>query len=176
VPYTVAAIGVVGLLCSLNLLLTLGIIRRLREHTEQLADKSPGVDVMLPVGSTVGEFAARTTDGEYVSRQSLSGETVVAFFSPGCAPCEELLPRFVDHVVDARNDVLAVIVGPEAEAAEMVTRLRPVAPVVLEGPNSGQVSAAFGVGGFPVICVVAANGRVMAAGATLTVLRPSARV
>ena len=33
----VAAIGLVGLLCLADLLLTFGVIRRLREHTEQLA-------------------------------------------------------------------------------------------------------------------------------------------
>ena len=32
-----AAIVVMGLLCLIDLLLTFGVIRRLREHTEQLA-------------------------------------------------------------------------------------------------------------------------------------------
>ena len=62
----VAAIGLVGLLCLADLLLTFGVIRRLREHTEQLAGLR-GQDAPvtgLPYGATPEPFTALTVSGE----------------------------------------------------------------------------------------------------------------
>lgn len=74
----------------LNLVLTVGVIRRLREHTEQLsrvALSSP--DPILHVGDRVGDFAVTTTDGEQLSDDRFTGRTLVGFFSPGCpAPAQ----------------------------------------------------------------------------------------
>ena len=36
-PIVIAAVTIVGVLCVLDLLLTFGVIRRLREHTAMLA-------------------------------------------------------------------------------------------------------------------------------------------
>ena len=64
-----AAIVVVGLLCLADLLLTFGVIRRLREHTEQLAGLR-GQDAPV-TGLADGEipepFTALSISGERLS-------------------------------------------------------------------------------------------------------------
>jgi len=78
--FVITAVLLVGALCALNLVLTLGVIKRLREHTDLLAAGSNAPTI--GIGQEVGEFSARTVDGETVSPDLLSGETVVAFLLP----------------------------------------------------------------------------------------------
>jgi hypothetical protein len=156
VPYLVAAVVLVGLLCLLDLLLTVGVIRRLRQHTEllnklQAGPGGPMPDVMLPAGSAVGEFAATTTEGDPVSRELLAGRTLVGFFTPGCEPCKEKLPTFIEvapGISGGPEQVLAVVVASAEEGAETAARLAEVARVVVE-PYDGPVVKAFGASGFP---------------------------
>jgi len=167
--YVLVAMVVVGLIGLLNLLLTFGVIRRLREHTEQLSELQHGSDIILSPGATVGEFTAETTDGTRVSRELLAGQTLVSFFSPHCTPCRERMPEFIQYagtVPGGRSQVLAVVVGAPEDATESVTALTPVARVVVE-PDGGAVSRAFAINGFPALCLVDAGGNVLASGSTL---------
>jgi thiol-disulfide isomerase/thioredoxin len=178
--YVIASVVLVGILCGVNLLLTFGVVRRLKEHAELLAGTPRVVDhdPSVPVGSVVGEFSIATADGEVIARDSLDGGTVVGFFSPGCGPCEELLPRFVEYAVSegGRRRVVAVLAASDAEAGEMVSQLAPVARVVVEGAFGGPVSTAFGVRGYPALCVVAGDGTVVAGGSTMDALPVTAQV
>jgi thiol-disulfide isomerase/thioredoxin len=179
--YLIASVVQVGMLCGVNLLLTFGVVRRLREHADLLAGTPRVVDVgpPVPVGSVVGEFTVTTADGEVVTRDSLDGGTVVGFFSPGCGPCEELLPRFVEYAASEAGGgrrVVAVVAASDAEAGEIAMQLAPVARVVLEGAFGGPVSAAFGVRGYPALCVVDSDGTVTAGGSTVDALPATAQV
>ncbi|MEV0810715.1 hypothetical protein [Micromonospora sp. NPDC050200] len=61
------ALVVVAVLCLFNLLLSFGMIRRLRQHTELLnrpRHEPAEQDLVRPVGSTVGEFVTTTVDGD----------------------------------------------------------------------------------------------------------------
>ena len=58
-PVVLAALVIVGMLCALNLILTLGVIKRLREHAALLAGGPP----TIAVGEAIGEFSARTVQG-----------------------------------------------------------------------------------------------------------------
>src|SRR6266508_4237143 len=76
VAFLAAAVTVVGALGVVNLIFSLGVIRRLREHTEILdrlaaGGGAQGDSVMLPPGETVGDFVATTVDGEQLSREEL---------------------------------------------------------------------------------------------------------
>jgi thiol-disulfide isomerase/thioredoxin len=161
----------VAALCLLNLLLVVGVIRRLREHTELIEDvrssaSGPPVRIMLPAGEEVGDFSARTVDGAAVSRGSLDGDTLVGVFSPGCPACAEQLPLFTALAASfpgGRDRVLAVVVGDAEEAAAEVAALAPVARVVQEA-HGGDASTAFGVNGFPALARVDPAGRVLASG------------
>ena len=172
-PYLVAAAVLVGLLAVLNLVLTFGVIRRLREHTSLLSARPQQPDLMLPAGEQAGEFAATTTDGDPVSRDLLAGRTLVAHLSTTCRPCQEQLPEFLavaGGFPGGRRQVLAVISssGEEDEtASEYAERLAPVARVVVER-GRGPVAAAFGVRGFPSFAVVEDRGRVVASNVDLT--------
>jgi thiol-disulfide isomerase/thioredoxin len=160
----VAAVVLVGALGAVNLLFCLGVVRRLREHTEILNEMSAAPALILPAGKTVADFAAVTVAGTPVSRGSLAGPTLVAFFSPGCGPCAEQLPRFADLVRGRPpGRVLAVVCGgDEVAAAPMVEPLREVAEVVRED-GTGPMQEAFAVRGFPTFAVVEPGGLVRTA-------------
>lgn len=155
----IAALVFVGALCVLNFLLSLGMIKRLREQAEILnRNGSTNPPVAVGMGDEIGEFTALTQDAEPVDSESLRhGDTLVAFFSPTCRPCQEKLPKFVDFAASfpgGREQVLATVVGEPEAAADMLERLRPVARVVHESSNEGAVSSAFDLKAFPVVLVV----------------------
>jgi thiol-disulfide isomerase/thioredoxin len=168
------AVGVLaGALCVLNLVLTLGVVRRLREHAQLLAMLSPKApNPMLSVGERVGSFEAVTVDGHAVSRDTLDGPTLLGIFSPDCSACAERLPRFVELAAGypgGRERVLAVVVGDEHQAAAQVAALAPVARVVVEDAD-GQLSQATGVRGYPAFGVLDEGGWVRSASTNLDLL------
>jgi thiol-disulfide isomerase/thioredoxin len=158
-PVVIAALVFVGVLCILDLVLSVGVIKRLREQAEILnRNGRSDPSVAVGMGDEVGEFSALSEDGEPVDHEGLRrGDTLVAFFSPTCRPCQEELPKFVDFAASfpgGREMVLATVVGEPETAAEMLERLRPVARVVHESTNEGPVSSAFALKAFPVVLVV----------------------
>jgi hypothetical protein len=174
-PYLVAAVTVSTLLSVFTLTLALGLTRRIRVFSARLAKLDElgrdGVpfdrDRALAADTVVTEFAATTTDGEPVSREMLTGTTLIAFLSPGCQPCETLLPKLLDHAArfpGGRQQVLAVLsmAGPEDSAA-YADRLSPVARVVVED-GKGPLSEAFEADALPVLYLVGAGGVVLASG------------
>nr|WP_055504233.1 TlpA disulfide reductase family protein [Nonomuraea pusilla] len=158
-PYLVAAVALVGVLCLLNLLLLFGVIRRLREQSSML--KSPSLT--LPVGEAVGDFSAITTTRETVSTDSLGDGTLIGFFSSTCQPCHEKLPDFVAFAENTTVRSLAVVATTPDEGADMISALEPVADVVVVESLGGPVAKAFGVRGTPAFLTVE-GGRVSATG------------
>ncbi|MFD0267451.1 TlpA family protein disulfide reductase [Streptomyces sp. NPDC127106] len=164
-PYLIAAVVLVGALCLLDLLLTVGLVRRLRaQQAARTPADRPADEGMLPPGAVVGAFETRTVDGRSLNVRDLDTGTVVVFLSPGCPPCHAQLPRVAAalRAVPA-NGAVAVIAGgtdEDAETEQMVKELGPVARVVHEG-TSGPVSRAFAVRAFPVMCRVRAAGDVV---------------
>ncbi len=169
-PYVLAIVVLVGLLCLLDLLLTLAVIRRLREHTKLIdalyevvgAGGLPASSGGTAVGEIVGEFDAMTVDGSRVTRDLLPGGTVVAFLSPDCNGCREQLPELVSWAAGQdRSRVLAVVDGRSGDPAHIVTALSPVASVILEDAD-GPVADAFKVTAFPSFFQVSEGGKVLA--------------
>lgn len=165
--YLVAVAIALGLL---NLVLTVGVIRRLREHTELLF-KGPGTgaDIVLGVGESPGSFTATTIDQEQISTETLAGEQLVGFFTTTCAPCKEKAPLFAERAASGeRSQALAVVIGAPEETAEFVALFAPVARVVVESDwEGGVLGKAFKVTGFPAICTLDGAGVVTASGAGL---------
>lgn len=159
--YLAVVVLLVGALTVLNLVLTLGVVRRLREHTALLSAAPSSAPLMLAAGEQADEFVASTVDGEPVARDLLAGHTVVAFLSTSCTPCRERLPELIETARAAaggRRQVLAVINGSdERTAQEYAERLAPVARVVVEPPR-GPVTTAFGVRAFPSFAIVDDRG------------------
>jgi cytochrome oxidase Cu insertion factor (SCO1/SenC/PrrC family) len=167
-----AAVVLLCLLCAFDLLLTFGVIRRLRQHTEQLADlRTKPAITGLTIGGDVGAFESRTIDGQSVTSAGLTGDTVVAFFSTTCAACHERLPEFLEHVaaVGVHTRVLVVVAGPAEKTPTMVPALAAVAEVVREEDDQDAMSTAFSVRGYPVLFRLE-GGKVAAFGTTVSAL------
>ncbi|GAA2355674.1 hypothetical protein Cme02nite_48410 [Catellatospora methionotrophica] len=178
--YLTTAVILVGVIGMLNLVFTFGVVKRLREHTAELTElrEHGGDQIMLRAGATAGQFRAVATDGTAVARDELSGRTLVSFFSPGCVPCQERMPAFLAYAAampGGRDQVIAVVAAEPDDAAASVAALSAVARVVVE-PDHGPLGTAFAVQGFPAICVVDADGVIIASGTTLDELPSPALV
>lgn len=176
----VAAVAVLALaVCLLDLVLTLGVIRRLRQHTELISTMSGQVaylssgrrpHAILAEGETAGPFEAVATTGEPVSRDGLPDWTLVGAFTPHCSACEEKLPAFVDHAKTypgGRDQVIAVVVGSESEAETYRKQLEPVARVIIEPPMTGAVGMALALTSFPAFGVLDQSATVVSSGVDL---------
>ena len=157
-----AAVVVVGILCVLDLLLSFGIIRRLREQNETLRhlreNQSAGQPpIMLPAGSRI-ELSDVDTAG-----------ALVGFFSPDCEACKERMPQFIEYATGHRGKVIAVAAGDAEEVADLVVRLGEVAEVVVE-KLGGPLHTAFGTEGYPAVCLVDDDSTVVASGWEMSAL------
>lgn len=165
--YLTAFVIVVGCIAAIDLVLTLGVIRRLRHHAELISSGGSAAASrarsLPPAGEQPTEFTATTVEHETIDRDTFGDLTLVGFFSPSCAPCREQIEPFVDYAAampTGHQAALAVVVGTAAETAEFVERLRSVARVVVEPPG-GAVSAAFDVDALPAVGLVATGGVVV---------------
>lgn len=175
-PILTAAVVLVGILCVIDLLLSFGIIRRLREQNETLktvqqqAAAAADPDIALPAGATVGTFSATAVSGIRLSDADIDGtRTLVGFFSPGCEPCKERMPQFIEYATRFEGRVIAVAAGGADEVADMVVRLGEVAEVVIE-EDGGAVHRAFGASGYPALCLVDGGKTVLASGWEMSAL------
>ncbi|MDI1461425.1 redoxin domain-containing protein [Catellatospora sp. KI3] len=172
--YVVAAVVVFGLIALLNLLLTFGVIRRLREHTAtlELLESGTELEIRAKPGEPVLDFTAVATTGETVSRVDLMPDTVVAMLSATCPPCHDVADKFVPYAAQLpRERVLAVVYGTEEETAELRARLEPVARVVVEEQVDGAVTKAFRNKIYPSTFVVDGDRKVSASGFDVDAIR-----
>jgi hypothetical protein len=164
-PVLIAAMAVVGAVCLVDLLLTFGVVRRLREHTEMLtpagSDRRPSG---LAAGELPGTFATVTTDGELV--HGTTGLRVVAFFASWCSVCPERVRPFAGYLRAhgiSPDSVLAVSVGPDDAPPAYLTELEGLAQICLEKDN-GEIAQAFKVNGFPMFYLLEVGGTVVVSG------------
>ena len=162
-----AAVAFVGVLCLFNMLLTFGVIRRLREHAE-VVSRFSGLDVPL-AGLARGEpapaFSATALGGEAVTGPA--GLLAVGFFSSGCSICPERVDPFIEYLRShhiARENTLSVLTGPDAGHAPppYAERLAEATIVCLEA-DDGELARAFKIQGFPAFCLLDGAGTVLAA-------------
>jgi hypothetical protein len=163
-PLVIAALVLVGGLCMLDLLLTFGVIRRLREHAEMLtARMSPSPAMGLSTGKAPGPFSTVTTAGELVS--GAVGLRLIAFFST-CPVCPERVAPFAEYLRNhrvSRDSVLAVSVGSGSSPHPYLVELAPLAQICVE-PGDGAIARAFQVTGFPWFFLLDPDGVVIASG------------
>jgi hypothetical protein len=165
-PILVVAVVIVGALCLTDLLLSFGIIRRLREHTALLSEQA---HADLPVtGLAAGEipapFTVVTTDEQL--QAGPAGLRLVAFFSSSCSICPKRVPAFADYVRTnslGHDGVLAVVLGAADKPVPYLDELRAVARTRLE-PEDGELAKVFKVSGYPAFCLLDADGAVLASG------------
>ncbi|WP_369212777.1 TlpA family protein disulfide reductase [Streptomyces flavofungini] len=171
-PYVVTLLVLLGALCIFNLVLSLGILRRIREGAEG-ASQELTPQVMRADGEKVTAFRAATTDGAELSESLLAeGPTLVAAFAQGCPECEEGIPLFAEYAASfpgGRSRVIAVLIGDPAALQGKAEVLEPVAQVVVEGKN-GPLGSALGVRGYPAFGIIDDRATVKTSGIRLEYL------
>ncbi|WP_051864581.1 TlpA family protein disulfide reductase [Streptosporangium roseum] len=147
-PYLIAATTLLGILCVFNLLLLLGVVRRVRQQSiSPQPAQGPGV------GDEIAQFSAQTTRNEEVTADTIQDGTVVAFFMPNCGPCHEIMPRFIEYAEAPGTATLAVMLSADSDSADDLRRLESVTDVVVES-FLGTVATAFKVKSTPTFVTV----------------------
>ncbi|MER6582035.1 thioredoxin family protein [Nonomuraea sp. NPDC001023] len=157
------AVMILAVLCVANAMLAMGVIRRLREHTERLnalyERPADGPPAAVQPGETVAGFEPGAP---------LPERTLIGFFSPTCAPCKKLAPAFAELAATmGREQVVAVIAGFPDDTGTLRELLDPVARIRHGGPDGGPLAEAFKVEAFPQVFLLDAGRTVLAAGHTL---------
>jgi hypothetical protein len=173
-PFLIAAVVLIGAVTALNLLLTLAVIRRLRQPGTGAARSFIDPDLPeLPAGSPVPPFRAETVSGRTITAQSLSGsEAVYAFFDSGCSSCRPTIPRLIAYAERrglTPHQVVAVVGGDPADAGDYLSALDGRASVVVED-TLGPVAEAFAIHSFPAFVIADPGGIVRRSGDSASTL------
>lgn len=170
------AVGVLAVVVLVNLLLTFGVIRRLREHGSTIADAGHGGNLRSsgpPPGSPLPAFEPATSvTGELISPDWMRAKTtIVAFNSEGCVACEQELPALRAHLMDVQSDdVQAVVVlarlsstGEEdPHVADLARSVGDLATIIHER-LTGPIQSAFQITSYPSYFMVGPDGTIAAA-------------
>ncbi|MEQ4720978.1 hypothetical protein [Nonomuraea sp. B19D2] len=151
-PFLIAAVVLVGMLCLFDLVLTLAVLRRLREHTAELQRLAGTSTTLMPYDP--GVLVGRTLP------QDMAGPRLVGFFDVSCDTCHERAPQFAVEAKD--QTALAVIAGDADEAGDLIEVLGGVAGVVT-GDDALRIVHALGIQAFPTFLRADQDGRIVAA-------------
>lgn len=157
------AVILLTVLCLINLVLVLGLTRKIRGIESQLSADGPIPEPLLAVGERIDDFEAITTNGNKLHRDGLANGTLVGFFDPQCETCHENLPFFVTEAGTQPPEHVLAVVRDDEEHEEMVSMLSGVSMVVVER-RRGPVAKAFHVRGTPAFCRLGADQHVSAHG------------
>lgn len=145
----------------LNLLLTIGLIRRVNATAA-----APGAALPpgLPAGTELPEATVTRLDGDEVPLRSVAaGPSVLLFLSPSCEGCRDQLPA-VREVLGATAGLRAVALVAAAdpgEAAAYQDEL-PGVTVVTAAGGGGDALGRLQVHSFPMYYTVDASSRIAA--------------
>jgi hypothetical protein len=157
------ALAAIALAVSLlSLLVSIGVIRRLREYSSH-SGAFPGFDSGPRPGAPLPEFTASTVLGDSIAAADFAnGNGCIAFLSASCEACKSqfpLLGRYVDGLSIEHCRSLVVVAGdPNGESTYAREGAR-FAQIVLE-PESEALVRAFEIRGFPTVIGVR-DGQVM---------------
>ena len=172
----VAIVVLLSVLVVANMLLTWGMVRRLRVLQEQVAAGGhPSPENGLHPGDPAPDFTALTPAGDTVTRDEVvSGETVMVFMSPHCEACEEHLPtvRELGRVVGGRA-ALAVVDGTREESGHLLDGLQGEVPVLFAPRGVSDLFDRYQVVTFPSSYVVGADGQITGSHLDLDELLPA---
>ncbi|MFI6574677.1 TlpA family protein disulfide reductase [Nocardiopsis sp. NPDC050513] len=163
----IAAVVLLTALTLFNLLLTMALVRRLRqlESSPGGGPSVPSPDLEdVPAGTPVPEFTAQSTDGVTVSSADrLGGMALYAFFDTACGSCKEQLQPLVDfarQVGLSREQVIAFVGDPRGEARTYTSVLEGHVTVVMQKVHD-DVGQAFSLTGIPAFVFADARGVVV---------------
>jgi thiol-disulfide isomerase/thioredoxin len=151
------AVAVLAVLVLLDLVLTLGVVRRLRDHSTRigvLQGIQPEEASLPDAGAEIAPFTVVTASGT-LTNDDLAEPTLVGFFTPDCPSCEEKLPTFLSYAHEFPGGKARVIgvVASESGGVSYRNALSEVATVATERER-GDMQKAFGVQAFPTFLVI----------------------
>jgi hypothetical protein len=150
---------------TINVVLTLALVRRVRLLQARVTVPEGGFPAP---GRTIGQFSAVDVEGAPVELEQTSGsELNVAFLSPSCAPCRELLQRVTEAPPPAPF-VSFVLADDTSASAGMVEALLPLGRVAVIEAEGGAAEA-FGITAYPTLVRVR-DGVVVASGGSLAAI------
>ena len=153
------------LVVLLNLLLTFGLLRRLKADSRPLT--APQQTKLKP-GEPAPAFTALTVHGETVTFSTYAGRKVAfVFILANCAPCHQILPELQElEPKAARAGVELVLVsGGELEETRALVEEEHIGLPVLVAPRStASFFDDYKVAGVPAYCLVNERGSIQSAG------------
>ncbi|TWP52153.1 hypothetical protein FKR81_11270 [Lentzea tibetensis] len=152
-----AAVSACVVLTLVNLVVLFAVVRRLREQPQ-----TEGPQIMaVPRNTAVLPFETTTADGATITEKDVfSG--VVAFVTPSCGACKDLVNALRDHDPELFSPLLLVVMGELTDEIRDVVAALDGAVQVVAGPATTAVSTAFGgIESFP--SVVRVDGGVVGA-------------
>lgn len=138
----------------LNLLLTLGLARRIRNANFPVMES-------LKVGQKAPNFSAQTLQGKTVTLNDYEGRAAAfVFVSPDCKPCREELPRIRDLFPIARGfgtELVLVSDGGDEKTRSLVDGLADDLPVLVAPREHNPFFSDYKAMGTPSFCLIDAG-------------------
>jgi len=125
------AVVLIVFVLAIDLLVTLGLIRRLRHLQQRLPASSP--DALPTVGSPIPSFAMRALDGEHLDETEFArGLALAVFLSAACEPCNRVRRELSERPPSQRTFVFVKeIPGLEDETKVFAESLDHVGTVAI---------------------------------------------
>ena len=165
-----AAIVALSLVVLFNLLLTFGVLRRLRE----LQDRTPQGPITPPLqtGIRAPAFVAHDISGARFSERDLAGGGVLAFLATDCDGCHQQIPTLQVSLASVSNLPVVVVVATAMHgevdterSVELMSRVKVpeyTRKVAAIEPLDGNLQAAYQVTDFPTYIIIDDGGIIRA--------------
>lgn len=159
-PILVLSSILLWMLVLLNLLLTLGLARRMRAVFPPMES--------LKVGQPAPDFTAQTLNGETVTLATYAWRPVAfVFVSPDCKPCREELPRLEGLRPKAEQSGVELVLVSDADEDRtqlLADEAKVTLPILVAPRGSNSFFRDYRVNGTPSYCLIDARGKVRSAG------------
>ena len=136
-----------------------------RENRRLRSTGGPEAAAPRQIGALAPQFSLPSTAGPAVSLQDLLADDracVLTFVSPGCGPCQLLLPELARwHDTITERLALTLVTPTEAVEADKLAREHALTDVLID--EQATVMHAYGVWGTPSAILVASDGTVRSA-------------
>lgn len=144
-----AVTAVLTLAVALNLLLTFGLIRRLRLDGSDTASAAR----YAQVGARLPSFSVTTLGGSTLTDTDIEGDFALAFLSTGCAPCTDLVRRLRDKPYLLGTDHLIIVVADDhpLAAQQLASSLPDPGRIAVLEPGHPLLSIGDGVTAYPTL-------------------------
>jgi peroxiredoxin/uncharacterized membrane protein YphA (DoxX/SURF4 family) len=150
---------------ALAILTTTASVLLWRENRRLRSTAGRAVTAARQIGALAPQFSLPSAAGRVVSLQDLLADDracVLTFVSPGCGPCQMLLPEFARWHDSVTERLALTLVAPvEATQAEALAREHALTDVLVD--EQATVMHAYGVWGTPSAVLVGPDGTVRSA-------------